>query len=165
MDGEATKKQQQRAQQRESEEAEQQESVLVNNDNEERLIDILAKRIVESKDHRSREEEILNFLAEWLHTTICNMEYSSRRKRRKARKNEEERCENLVEALNILEEHYKTMKYVMSKAAEYEEMEMKEEMSVGEDEYEEYNAEHDDDDDMEVDFMSDEVRKSGGGKE
>jgi hypothetical protein len=57
------------------------------------------------------------------------------------------------------------MKYVMSKAAEYEEME--EEVSVGEDEYEEYNAEHDDDggDDMEVDFMSGEVRKSGGGKE
>jgi hypothetical protein len=42
-------------------------------------------------------------------------------------------------------------------------MEM-EEVSVGEDEYEEYNAEHDDDDDMEVDFMSGEVRKSGGGK-
>jgi hypothetical protein len=78
----------------------------------------------------------------------------------------EERCENLVEALNILEEHYKTMKYVMSKAAEYEELEMKGEVSVGEDEYEEYNAEHDDGgDDMEVDFMSGEVRKRGGGKE
>jgi hypothetical protein len=139
--------------------------VLANNDNEERWIDILAKRIVESKDHRSREEEILNFLAEWLHTTICNMEYSSRRKRRKARKNVEERCENLVEALNILEEHYKTMKDVMSKAAEYEELEMKE-VSIGEDEYEEYNAEHDDGgDEMEVDFMSGEVRKREGGKE
>jgi hypothetical protein len=58
------------------------------------------------------------------------------------------------------------MKYVMSKAAEYEELEM-EEVSVGEDECEEYNAEHDDDggDDMEVDFMSGEVRKRGGGKE
>jgi hypothetical protein len=43
---------------------------------------------------------------------------------------------------------------------------MEEEVSVGEDEYEEDNAEHDDDggDDMEVDFMSNEVRKSGGGK-
>jgi hypothetical protein len=165
MDGEERKKRAQQAQ-RESEEAEQRESVLANNDNEERWIDILAKRIVESKDHRSREEEILNFLVEWLHTTICNMEYSSRRKRRKARKNVEERCENLVEALNILEEHYKTMKYVMSKAAEYEELEMEEEVSVGEDEYEEYNAEHDDGgDDMEVDFMSGEVRKRGGGKE
>jgi hypothetical protein len=69
MDREATKKQQQ----------EQRESVLVNNDNEESWIDILAKRIIEPKDHRSKEEEILNFLVEWLHTTICNMEYSSRR--------------------------------------------------------------------------------------
>jgi hypothetical protein len=85
--------------------------------------------------------------------------------KRKARKKEKKKYERFKVALDILNEHYEMMKYIVNKAAEYEELEMEGELSVGEDEYEEYIAEHDDGgDDMEVDFMSDEVRKSGGGK-
>jgi hypothetical protein len=54
------------------------------------------------------------------------------------------------------------MKYIVSKGAEYEEMEM-EITNVGDDEYEEDNV--DDEDDMEEDFTTiGEIRKSGGGR-
>jgi hypothetical protein len=81
--------------------------------------------------------------------------------KRKVRKNEKKKYERLKEALEILDEHYEMMKYVMSKAAEYEEMEI----TSGEDvEYEEDNVD-DDEDDMEDDFTTiGEIRKSGGGK-
>jgi hypothetical protein len=171
MDGEATKKQQQH---RESEEAKKRErmwesdesSESESEDEEKRRVDILAKIIIESKNHQNREEEIMDFLVEWLYTRIYNMEISFGR--REARKDEKKKYERAKEALEILDEHYEMMMHVMDKAAEYEEMEMEmEEASVGDDENEEYNSddEHDDeDDDMEVDFMSIEVRKSGGGK-
>jgi hypothetical protein len=119
--------------------------------------------IIEPEDYRSREERIINFLRECLFVKIYNMESSF--EKRKVRKKEKEKYERLKEALEILDEHYETMKYIVSKEVEYEEMEM-EVTSVGDDEYEEDNVDDDGGDDMEVDFMIiGETRKSGGGKE
>jgi hypothetical protein len=167
MDREATK-------QREEEEAQQRESIWESDENseseseqdsdedkeEEGWIDRLVETIIELKDYRKREEKIINFLREYLFVRIYNMESSF--EKRKARKNEKKKYERLKEALEILDEHYETMKYIVNKGVEYEELEM-EITSVGDDEYEEDNVD-DEDDDMEVDFMSIEVRKSGGGK-
>jgi hypothetical protein len=175
MDGEAMKKRAQQAQ-RESEEAKKRESKWESDESseseseedsdeekeEEEWIDTLVEKIMESKDFREREERLINFLKGCLTIWILNMEDSF--EKRKARKKEKKKYERFKEALEILDEHYEMMKYIVNKGVEYEEMEM-EEASVGDDEYEEYNAEHDDGgDDMEVDFMSIEVRKSGGGK-
>jgi hypothetical protein len=81
--------------------------------------------------------------------------------KRKASKKEKKKYERLKEALEILDEHYETMKYMVNKGVEYEETEM-EGTSDGDVEDEEDNV--DDEDDMEVDFMSIEVRKIGVGK-
>jgi hypothetical protein len=127
-------------------------------DKEEGWIDTLVETIIEPKDYQNREERIINFLKEYLFVRIYNMVSSF--EKRKARKNEKKKYERLKEALEILDEHYETMKYIVNKGVEYEEMEI---TSVGDDEYEEDNV--DDDDDMEEDFMSiGEIRKSGGGK-
>jgi hypothetical protein len=131
---------------------------------EEEWIDTLVEKIIEPKDFREREERIINFLKGSLTIWIYNMEDLF--EKRKASKKEKKRYERFKEALEILDEHYETMKYIVNKGLEYEETEM-EEANIGEDEYEEYIAEHNDNDggdDMEVDFMSDEVRKSEGGK-
>jgi alpha-galactosidase/6-phospho-beta-glucosidase family protein len=125
-------------------------------------MDTLVEKIIEPKDFREREERIINFLKERLTIWIFNMEDLFEKS--KASKKEKKRYERFKEALEILDEHYETMKYMVNKEVEYEEAEM-EETGVEEDEYEEYSAEHDDGgDDMEVDFMSGEVRKSEGGK-
>jgi hypothetical protein len=62
--------------------------------------------------------------------------------------------ERLNETLEILDEHYDTMINIMNRAEQNEEMEI----TSG-------DVENDDDDDMEVDFMSiGEKRKGGGGR-
>jgi hypothetical protein len=122
---------------------------------------MLVETIIEPKDYRKREEKIINCLKEWLYVRIYNMESSF--EKRKVRKNEKKKYERLKEALEILDEHYETMKYIVSKGAEYEEMEM-EITNVGDDEYEEDNVD-DEDDDMEDNFRTiGEIRKSGGGR-
>jgi hypothetical protein len=165
MDSEPKKPQlDEEAELREIEEVESNESSESESEDEEnRWVDILVEKIIEPKDHKNREEEIMDFLVSWIDCRIYNMEISFGE--RGARKDEKKKYERAKEALEILKEHYKMMKHVMYKAAEYEEMEM-EEASVGDDEYEEYNSDDDDDggNDMEVDFMSGEVRKSEGGK-
>jgi hypothetical protein len=157
--------------QREDEEAKQRESMWESDEDsdleseqdsdedkeEEGWIDTLVETIIEPKDYRKREENIINFLREYLFVRIYNMESSF--EKRKVRKNEKKKYERLKEALEILDEHYETMKYIVNKAAEYEEMEI----TSGEDV--EYDDDNVDDDDMEDDFMSiGEIRKSGGGK-
>jgi hypothetical protein len=168
MDGEATK-------QRESEEAkqrEQRESIWESDEDsdseserdsdedkeEEGWIDTLVETIIESKDYRKREENIMNFLKEYLFVRILNMECSF--EKRKVRKKEKKKYERLKEALELLEEHHDTMIHIMNRAEQNEEMEITSDEDV-EDDDDDDNV----DDDMEVDFTSiGEIRKSGGGK-
>jgi hypothetical protein len=130
MDGEATKKQQQQKQ-RESEEGEQQRESMWESEEsreseseqdsdedkeEEGWINTLVETIIEPKDYRNREERIINFLRECLFVRIYNMESSF--EKRKARKKEKKKYERLKEALEILDKHYETMKYIVSKGVE-----------------------------------------------
>jgi RNA processing factor Prp31 len=131
-------------------------------DKEEGWIDTLVETIIEPKDYRNREERIINFLRECLFARIYNVETSF--EKRKVRKNEKKKYERLKKAFEILDDYDETMKYIVSKGTEYEEMEM-EITNVGDGEYEEDNDEDEDDDDMEDNFRTiGEIRKSGGGK-
>jgi hypothetical protein len=124
---------------------------------EEGWIDTLVEAIMEPKDYRKREEKIMDFLKEYLFVRIHNMEYSF--EKRKARK-KEKKYERLKKALEILEEHHETMKYIVNKAAEYEEMEI----SYGEDvEENEDDGSDEDDDDMDEYLLSIEREMKGGG--
>jgi hypothetical protein len=135
-----------------------------NESGEERWIDKMAKRIMAYDSCQIREKQILKFLIDWLHVTILNEE---------GKRN----VSKLLEALDTLYYHYDAMKIIMLKAENYDEDCMVNEkygisrrkyivLSEDSDDNNDDYDEDDDDggDDMEVDFMSGEVRKSGGGK-
>jgi hypothetical protein len=81
---------------------------------EEGWIDMLANTIIDNKNCETREKNILKFLSNWLDTTISN-------------KKHKKDVWKLEKALDILREHTKTMRDMMSKAKEFEEMEIEEE--------------------------------------
>jgi hypothetical protein len=85
---------------------------------EEEWIDILANTIIDSKNCETREKNIIKFLSNWLDTTISN-------------KKHKKDVWKLEKALGILREHAETMKDLMSKAKEFEEMEIEEEAYAG----------------------------------
>jgi hypothetical protein len=91
---------------------------------EEGWIDMLANTIIDSKNCETREKNILKFLSNWLDTTISN-------------KKHKKDVWKLEKTLDILREHSETMRDLMSKAKEFEEMEI-EEVTDREEAYAEY---------------------------
>jgi hypothetical protein len=83
------------ARKRRSEEAEQRESIWESDEDsdedkeEEGWIDTLVEVIIEPKNYRKRDENIINFLKEYLFVRIYNMEssFEKRKVRKKKRRN------------------------------------------------------------------------------
>jgi hypothetical protein len=135
---------------------------------EESWIDKLAKRILAYDSTQIREKQILKFLIDWLHVTILN---------EKGKRD----VSKLLQALSNLDYHYKAMKIIMLKAENYDEDCMVDEKyginrrkinapsedsdDNNDDDEDGYDGDDEGGADMEVDFMSDEVRESEGGKE
>jgi hypothetical protein len=135
---------------------------------EEPWVDKLAKKILAYGCIPTREKVILKFLMDWLRVTILN----ERGKRD---------VSELVQALEELYHHYKEMKIIMLKAENYDEdCIVNEKYGINrrkinttsedsddnnDDDEDGYDGDDEGGADMEVDFMSDEVRESEGGKE
>jgi D-lyxose ketol-isomerase len=151
------------AKQRESETAKQRDSEWESEqeskeeDEEESWIDMLVQGIIEPNNYRKRQENIMNFLREYLNVKIFNMEHSFQKTKEqggKVKKEDKKKYEELKKAIKLLDEHNDTMIHLMNKAEQNEEMDI----TSGED----VEVDDDDDDDMEVDFMSIGEKRRGG---
>jgi hypothetical protein len=132
------------------------QQVNKNESGEESWEDKFAKKILAYDCTPTREMVILKFLMEWLRAKIVN---------ERGKRNVSE----LVEAVEMLDHHYRAMKLMMLKAEKYDDYMVevkygKKRRKINDPSEDSDDGNDDGGDDMEVDKMSDEARESEGEK-